>query len=227
MARTRGAALLGGTFSDRGRAQAAFDRLMDERSRGSAAINLAFYGSDGAYLLVAAAEGSEAEDQVTRVLSEHGAAVQKRRLVDWLADARSDAAHAVRGPGQRPAHARAALARWAQAALLFMEQGLLAPDDLLVLLVASGKHSDTLPADERRRRLQEADDELRDVSEQLESDLRARCPQLFDRRGRLRPAELARRLAERTGGKQALSGAELYILEAEADVAAERSMRAT
>lgn len=227
MARTGDPAVLGGAFTDREGARAAFDRIMDQGSQGRPDIGLAFYGSDGAYLLVAAAQGSEAEEWISRVLSEHGATVEKRRLVDWLTDAGSDPVPGAGAAGQRSADERATIARWAQAALLFMEQGLLRADDLLALLVASGKHSDRFPTTDRRRRIKEADDELRDVIEQLESDLRGRCPQLFDRRGRLRPASLARQLAERTGGKQVLSGGDLQILEAEAHVATERSVRAT
>jgi hypothetical protein len=71
-----------------------------------------------------------------------------------------------------------------------------------------------------------SDAELRDVGERLTANLRARYPDLFDGRGRLRPDELARRLTERTGGKQTLSGEELRALEEASDRAAARSLRA-
>ncbi len=72
-------------------------------------------------------------------------------------------------------------------------------------------------------RWKKADDELREVSERLESSLRARYPGLFDRHGRLRAAELARLLAEQVGGKQASSGEELRLLEDQAAAADGRS----
>ena len=75
------------------------------------------------------------------------------------------------------------LARWVGAARLLKAQGLLAPDDLLALLVAPDEGSDELSADERRQRLKAADEELRTVIQQLESSLRERHPDLFDRRG--------------------------------------------
>jgi hypothetical protein len=74
--------------------------------------------------------------------------------------------------------------------------------------------------------LREADEELREVTERLESGLRARHPELFDRHGRLRPAALARRLSRQTSGKAVLSGDELRALEDAADAAAARSGRA-
>ena len=80
--------------------------------------------------------------------------------------------------------------------------------------------------EKRRRRLKAADAELRDVSKRLESALRARHPDLFDRCGRLRTAELARRLAERTDGKEVPSGGELRALEEDVDAAPERAVRA-
>jgi hypothetical protein len=71
-------------------------------------------------------------------------------------------------------------------------------------------------SDERRRK-SEADAELREVSERLQSALRMESPQLFDRRGRLRRKVLAKRIAERTGGRTWLSGDDLLTLEQSAD----------
>jgi hypothetical protein len=79
--------------------------------------------------------------------------------------------------------------------------------------------------DKKRRRLREADEQLQEVAERLEAGLRARHPELFDRRGRLRTAALARLLSERTGGKQVLSGDELRMFEDIPDAAAQ-SVRA-
>jgi hypothetical protein len=79
---------------------------------------------------------------------------------------------------------------------------------------------DAVPRDEKRRRLRESDWELREVAERLERDLRARHPELFGRRERLRPAALVRQLSERTGGKEILSGDELRVFEDAADAAA-------
>src|SRR5262249_7886487 len=98
--------------------------------------------------------------------------------------------------------------------------------DLLALLLTSRGLPDTTPDEGRRRRLKEADEELREVAERLEVGLRARHPELFDRRGRLRPGALARRLSDQTGGKEALTGDELSVLEDAADTAAARSGRA-
>src|SRR5438067_1532392 len=67
------------------------------------------------------------------------------------------------------------------------------------------------------------DAELGEVAERLEAALRARHPELFDGRGRLRPGKLARLLAEESGGKTSLSGDDLLALEQEADATAERS----
>ncbi|MBA2451418.1 MAG: hypothetical protein H0V51_25665 [Chloroflexi bacterium] len=93
-------------------------------------------------------------------------------------------------------------------------------------LDAPGERSKVLPADERRRRLREADAELRKVGDRLEALLRARHPDLFDRRGRFRGTELARRLTERAGGKKTLSGDELRALEERTDAEAARSASA-
>jgi hypothetical protein len=108
-------------------------------------------------------------------------------------------------------------------AILLLEQGLLEPSDLLALLLTSRGLPEVVPDDEKRRRLREADEELREVTERLEAALRARHPELFDRRGRLRPTTLARRLSEQTGGKEVLSGDELRLLVHAADTAAARS----
>jgi hypothetical protein len=77
-----------------------------------------------------------------------------------------------------------------------------------------------LTSTERWQRLQEADQELREMTDRLQEVLCARHPELFDRCGRLRPAALVRQLSERTGGKEVLSGEELRVLEDAADAAA-------
>jgi hypothetical protein len=84
---------------------------------------------------------------------------------------------------------------------------------------------DTLTPDERRWRLKLADAKLREVSERLESSLKARYPDLFDRRGHLSTARLSRRLTEHTGGRKTLSEADLRALE-ESDAEAVRAGRA-
>ena len=222
----QGAAVVGGTFSDRAQAQAAFDALLSESPEGSADVAVAFYGSHGDYLLVAAANTPGAEERVARVLREHGAATQGWSVPDSLSGVRDELAHDRGGTAQRSDEERAWLARWAATAILYVEQGLLGPSDLLALLVAASDQSRPLSAEERRRRLKEADEELTQVSKQLESKLRARDPSLFDQHGRLRRTELTRRLSARTGGRGVLSGGELSALEDEADAAAGQSVRA-
>jgi hypothetical protein len=95
------------------------------------------------------------------------------------------------------------------------------------MIVAMGqKLSKTLSAADRRQCLAAADEELRTAAERLKASLRAGYPDLFNRRGRLRPTELRGCLAARTGGKFVLSGAELQALEDQADLAARRSVQA-
>jgi hypothetical protein len=55
--------------------------------------------------------------------------------------------------------------------------------------------------------------QLREVVARLESSLRTRHPELFDRRGQLRAAESTRLLVERSGGWTSLSGDELDALD--------------
>jgi hypothetical protein len=129
----------------------------------------------------------------------------------------------VDGPGSEE---RVLVARWAALTMALVDRGLLDPNDLAALLIPSDEQSDVVSPHQRRRRLQAADEELRDLSKQLEASLRARYPDLFDGRGQLRRDELARRLSERTGGKRALSGDELRSLEEAADGAGARSVRA-
>ncbi|HZR99942.1 MAG TPA: hypothetical protein VFE37_14615 [Chloroflexota bacterium] len=189
-------------------------------------MRVAFYGAHGEYVLLAAARSPEAARWVARVLAEHGATVQELPPVERLAELPKPRKSAS-GPGnRRDEPERAMVARWAGAALLLIEQGLLGPDDLLALLVAAGERANRFSPDERRARLQAADAELQAVTQQLASRLQARYPELFDRRGRLRAAELTRRLMARTGGKVVLSGDELRALENESDPAAGRSVRA-
>jgi hypothetical protein len=223
MAQKATALLRSGTFADRAGAQAALDALIGVGEGNDTDLDVAFYGAHGEYVLWAVARSPETERWVTRVLVEHGAVVQESPLVERLTDKQAGPGRGAPEAGARDAEERALLARWADAAVLLLGRGLLAPHDLITLLVAAGERPDELAADERQRRLREADDELAAVAKKLEATLRAGHPELFDRRGRLRSAALARRLAERTGGKQALSGTELQALEDRADLAAGRS----
>jgi hypothetical protein len=58
-----------------------------------------------------------------------------------------------------------------------------------------------------------ADAELVEVSNRLAAELRRRHPELFDRRGRVKPRVAARLLSERTGGKHQLTREELFALQ--------------
>jgi hypothetical protein len=231
------ATLLGGKFSDAARAWDAFDTLRGEAARGAAEVDVAFYGARGEYVVLVAAMTERSERWAVRVLRERGATLEEK-LARRLSDARNRLAHGVSAAGRPTGDVRDLVADWA-ATLLFvaLERQLLQPSDLLALLVASGSGrrraeggpsdgADTLSAAERRRRMAEADLELREVSERLEAALRAEHPDLFDRGGRLRTAALAQRVAERIGGKQTLSGDELSTLEEAADAKAARSAHA-
>jgi hypothetical protein len=225
MTRTFDAPPRSGTFSDRTRAQAAANALISEAGQRGVEVDVALYGSQGSYVLLAATERREVEDWVDRVLREHGAVLQEQGWPSWLVEARNTVAQDIHGIESRATDEEVLLARWATVALLLVEHGVLGPEDLFALLLAAGQPADRLSAGERARRLKEADDELRDVSQRLEAALRTRHPDLFDRGGRLRPSALALRLAPVTGGKSVLTGDELRALEDEED-AAGRSMRA-
>jgi hypothetical protein len=215
--------LLGGTFLDRARAQGAFDVLIG--AGGRVDVDVAFCGSDGEHLLLVAAKDSDAEDWAVRVLREHGATVRARRFMDWLSDMPNELVQHAAGAGQAGSEQRTLWSRWAIIAILFLQDRLIAPPDRLASLLPSRTVPVARTADEQRR-WREADEELQAVTERLEAELRARHPDLFDRRGRLRPAALARHLSEQTGGKDVLSGDELRLLEDGADAAAARSGRA-
>ena len=77
MARKSAAVLQRGTFRDRAGAQAALSNLLGAGDHNSAEVDVAFYGSRGEYVLLAAARSPAAERWVTRVLTEHGATVQE------------------------------------------------------------------------------------------------------------------------------------------------------
>lgn len=173
-----------------------------------------------------AVKDSRSSAWAARVLREHGAAVQEQRFPDWLSPSGNTGTHQSGRTADRGSEEGELRSRWATMATLLLQQGLLEPPDLLALLLTSRGLPDAMPDDEKRRQLREADEELREVTERLEAGLRARHPELFDRRGRLRPAALARRLVEQTGGKEVLSGDELRVLEDAADAAAARSGRA-
>jgi hypothetical protein len=225
MTRTFDTAPLSGTFSDRARAQAAVDALMSEANSSDTGVDLVLYGSQGEYVLLVEAKSRELEKWVVRVLREHGAVLQEQVWPRWLVEARNATAHDVRGTGSQAADDQGLLTGWARVGLLFVDQGLLRAEDLLALLLVSGEPAGRLSRGERQRRMREADAELREVSARLEATLRTSHPELFDTNGRLRPRALARRLAEATGGKSALSGDELRALEDEEDEAG-RSVRA-
>jgi hypothetical protein len=84
-------------------------------------------------------------------------------------------------------------------------------------MLSSRSTPEVMSLEERRRRSREADEELREVSERLETELRTSQPELFDRRGRLRTAKLTHWVSERLGGKATLSGDDLRALEDAAD----------
>jgi hypothetical protein len=176
-------------------------------------FDVAFYGSSGEYLVFVQTRSRRAGAWATDVLREHGAAMQQAQLPEWLPDPRDESTHSVTQSGREPSAEGVLIAEWASLAAVFLERGLVAPADLLALVVASAGRSDTLPPKERQQRLKLADAELREVSERLESLLQARHPDLFDRRGRLRTTLLSERIAERTGGVKTLSDADLSSLE--------------
>jgi hypothetical protein len=220
---TREATLLRGSFSDPDRAREAFNKLMGRGTGAPAEVDVAFYGGSGEYLLVVAAKNRGIEERAARVLEDHGATVWGGSLRDWLAELANVGA---RGSGrlEQDQAESDVLRRWATALMVPIEHGLLEPGALLALVVASGRVARS--GEERRRRLRQADAELREVSERLESALRARHPDLFDRQGRLRPARLSQRLSERVGGKRVLTGDELLALEQERDGQTRRSVSA-
>jgi hypothetical protein len=66
----------------------------------------------------------------------------------------------------------------------------------------------------RRQRLALADQELTEVSDRLQNELRKESPELFDARGRLRKRVASARIVERIGGRTWLSASELMALQA-------------
>jgi hypothetical protein len=226
------ATLVVATVSDANRAREAVDTLMSSEPQRDD-LDIVLYTSRGQSLVLVAAKSVQAEQWAAGVLREHGATVEEQQLVQELSALRNRLAHGVagaqdvsRGPG------------WAAVLLVAaLERGLVRPREVLALLVTSGASTDRpttsgsdltggISADERRRRLAEADAELEEVSKRLEATLRTEWPELFDRRGRLRRKVLAQRLAERTGGKTWLSGDDLVALEEAADAEVARSARA-
>jgi hypothetical protein len=225
MTRTFDTPPVSGRFSDRTRAQAAVDALMSQAATSGSHVDLVLYGSQGRYVLLVEAKSPELAKWVVRVLREHGAILQEQNWPGWLVQARNAAMHDVRGVEAQATDDEELLARWAMVGLLFVDHGLLRAEDLLVMLLAAGESAGRLSRGERQQRMREADAELREVSARLQAALRTHHPELFDPNGRLRPRALARRLADATGGKSALSGDELRALEDDGD-AAERSVRA-
>ena len=232
-----GTRLVGATFVDVAKARRAFDILMGEGGGGAEELDVAFYGASGEYVVLVAAKTREAEDRAAHVLREHGASVEEARFLRRLPDVRNRLVHGVSSAGRPTETDGEPVAKWAATVLLLLEQRIIEPRDLLALVVASGSHErqaghrhgdgpNAPSAEDRQPRLAQADAELQDVGQRLEAALRARYPELFDRRGRLRTAALGRRVAERAGGKKTLSGDDLSALEEAADAKAARSAHA-
>jgi hypothetical protein len=219
------AILLVGTVKDAAHARNAFDSLMIPEKGGDENLAVALYGTGGHFLVLVAAMTRQAERRAAGVLREQGATVEERNFVVWVSELRNNLAHSV---GAKPGDVSLVSASATAFLFLALERGLVEPQDLLTLLVASQAIASTSPdtaadddkqqsiSDERRRKSQ-ADAELREVSERLQSALRKEAPELFDRHGRLRRKALSKRLAERTGGRTWLSGDDLLALEQSAD----------
>jgi hypothetical protein len=218
------ATLLVGTVKDAAHARNAFDSLMIPERGGHENLAVALYGTGGHFLVLVAAMTLQAERWAAGVLREQGATVEERNFVAWVSELRNSLAHGV---GAKPDDVSLVSASATAFLFLALERGLVEPQDLLTLLVASQTGARVSPktvadndkqqsvSDERRRK-SEADEELREVSERLQSALRMESPELFDRRGRLRRKVLSKRLAERTGGSTWF-GDDLLTLEQSAD----------
>jgi hypothetical protein len=217
-------AVLDGSFADADRARGALNALISQEALGAGDLQVAFHGTTDGYLLVVAARTAAAAHRARQVLREHGAKPPEQASSSRHSEVRRPVAD-VGAPSNRAVE-REPGAQWLATSALLLEGGVLRPSDLLSLLVTSNRQSGDLPPQERRRRLGAIDAELREVRERLEAELRARHPELFDRRGRLRRGELSRRLVERVGGERVLSGDELFALEEDADADPARAVRA-
>ena len=214
--------LIGGAFTNRGGAEAAYAALTDVGQPGSADIQVVLFGSNGVNRLLVAVPTARTIPWVTRTLRDHGAALDERPQTERVPDKMGATDPDVSSPEAADA---ALLAHWTAAAMLLLDRGLLTPNDLLALAMSTEPSTDS-PQGGRWLRSREVDAELREVSARLATGLRSRYPDLFDQKGRLRPSALTHRLAERTGGKLVLSGADLRTLEDEADAPIVRSMGA-
>ncbi|HEY3081442.1 MAG TPA: hypothetical protein VGM69_16245 [Chloroflexota bacterium] len=191
-------------------------------------VDVALVGKSGDFLLVVSVKNAEKEGWAERVLRAHGALEAK--VTPWLVDPRNTIVHG-RSPGTPPVSNE--LADHTVILLhLALERGVLDPSDVLALLVTAPSSADPVQGDapeavpsasERRRRVRDADAELREVSRRLEEGLRTEHPDLFDRRGHLRADVLAQRVAVRTGGKMTLSRDDVHALEEAHRAAAPRS----
>ncbi len=219
------ATLLVGTVKDAAHARNAFDSLMTPERGGDENLAVALYGNGGHFLVLVAAMSTQAERWAADVLRAQGATVEERDYVHWVSELRNSLIH---GFGAKPGHAPLVSASATAFLFLALERGLVEAHDLLALLVAAQSGARMSPhnaadddkqqsVSDERRRMGEADAELREVSERLQSALRMEAPELFDRRGRLRRTALSKRLAERTGGRTWLSGDDLLALEQSAD----------
>jgi hypothetical protein len=188
------------------------------------------YSASNEHLILASVNGASEEAWASDVLRSHGATVQQHSLVRWITELRNRVVHASGGTRGDAGTAIALV-------YLLIERGLLQRQDILEFAIASAAvrsgataesgDEDELSPTERRRRLAEAERELRDVIRRLEAELRSRSPELFDARGRLRRKALSERLIARAGGKTWLSGDELIALEEAADVGTTRSANAS
>jgi hypothetical protein len=217
------------TIDDRERAHEAFRALMDTPAERAGNLDLALYGTQGSYVVLVAVRGLEAEGAALDLLRHYGATIREQRHFDMLSNWRNDIVHGRRSTSE--------LDDAAVLAFMAVESGVLKAADALALLLTcqsatskedaqSRKVSRSSRSSKRREQLRAADAELDEVSRRLESALTSEWPELFDRRGRLRKDVLARRLAERTGGKQWLSGDDLLTLEDAADAQSARSASA-
>lgn len=226
MAQRRGAAVITGVFADADGARRAVDALIGERPAGSGSIDIALHGSDGEHTLVVAVKNDRAADHAARLLRERGAVVD--------ADALSEDPLAMPAPMSRERTRRQPLtdeqrslrAQWEAAAEILRSHGLLSSTELLALAASWLDLDKGSPSFDRRSHLLAVDAELREAADRLEADLRRSQPDLFDRRGRLRPTRLSERLIERAGGKTVLSGHDILALEADADGAEASEMDA-
>jgi hypothetical protein len=228
MARTGGVALIGGMFFDPSRARGAFETLMGEGPGALSDVDVLYSSFNGNHLIFVTAKNAGAERRARRVFREFGAVNPGEIDAHRQANLKHDPRAGGRGEDTSNAGERALLDRWAALTTSFIVSGIAVPLDLVMRMFAAQGAARSESEDGRSAKLREVDTELRDVSARLASVLRERHPELFSRAGRLRTAELTRRLIEASGGKHTLSGDDLIALETAADdEVAESTGRAT